>query len=366
MPTNDEPTPQRLHSDSHLVESAAPTAAEHDVPPSEHDAPPSENTAPPSENDALDQPLQPLPTTKPSLPKKKGWFSHTFFLVMVTFAMCMSAVNTWIGPDERFVSHEMAGEEPARQQEVLTKIVLRLRRAELLMNRDRIKQAKENLSEALLFMKENNRILPLIASDVQTTDFKEPWSPKYKHLLEMYEQKQMYRQEANLMKDIDAEMVSAAVLVGPTKEFYQHAVEINKRLGDQTEAQRYLDKLDRWDLVPHKIHQTGTAIDFNQACRDLLDGDFDKARTGFQQLVDLPAKSDRFDSRYDHNYRVRSQVMLALIPVAEHKRGLEIDKSLDEALAQMEQLGEEAYGAREVRLALEIAIYRNQHPKYGK
>ncbi len=301
-------------------------------------------------------------------PPKKGWFSHTFFLVMVTFAMCMSAVNTWIGPDNRFVSHELAGEEPARQQELITKLVLRLRRAELLMDRKRISTARESLAEALLFMKENNRVLPLIASDVENSDFKTPWNPKYKALLNMYEQSQMYRQEANLMKDIDAEMISSAVLIGPTDEFYKHAAAVNRKLGDEAEAQRYRDKVDRWDLVPHQVTQWGNGLDFNQACRDLLDGNYGKAQKELERLANpLSDHADgaqrRWDQRFDHDHSIRAKAMLAILPVLEHKHSPDVDKGLNDAKEQLELLGQSDGAIRATLEALYAAMERNEVQK---
>ncbi len=308
---------------------------------------------------------------KPESPRKKGWFSHTFFLVMVTFAMCMSAVNTWIGPDNRFVSHQLAGEDPAHQQELMTKLVLRLRRAELLMDRERISAARESLAEALLFMKENNQSLPLIASDVETNDFKTPWSPKYKALLEMYEQKQMYRQEAELMKNIDAEMISSTVLIGPTDAFYKRAVEINTKLGDAAAAQRYLDKLERWELVPHHVTQWGRGLDFNQACRDLLDGNYDKARSELERLANPPSdQADgaqrRWDPRFDHDHSVRAKAMLAILPVLEHKHGPDVDKGLTEAREKLEQLGQTDSAITGTLKALYAAMERNEKQKHQK
>lgn len=360
MPT-EEPIEQ-LQDDASLVDSACDVRCEEaeSGPPNIAESP-APDSSPASESSAA------------PAPPKKGWFSHTFFLVMVTFAMCMSAVNTWIGPDNQFVSRQLAGEDLARQQELITKLVLRLRRAELLMDRQRISEARESLAEGLLFMKENNQDLPLIASDVENRDFKIPWSPKYKALFNMYERSQMYRQEANLMKDLDAEMISSAVLIGPTNEFYKHAAEINTKLGDAAEAQRYLDKVDRWDLVPHQISQWDRGPDFNQACRDLLDGNFAKARSGFLRLT-IPSEKGlarHWDPQYDYDYIARAKVMLAILPVAEGKHGPDVDRGLKEAEAELGEHGWEHVSSfppnpspmGDAHKALLAAIARNEQQK---
>lgn len=83
--------------------------------------------------------------------KQKGWFSWGIFAFAALFATSVTLVNAWVGPDEHYsdcaLYHHHESEHD--REERLLKLHLRLRRAEVLQNRDAIQMASWELARAV-------------------------------------------------------------------------------------------------------------------------------------------------------------------------------------------------------------------------
>ncbi len=351
MPT-EEPTSPRLQDDTSFIADAAETA-------------PNTNVLTSGDAEGVSLPGASAVQNPPDSSKnKKGWFSHSFFLTMVVFAMAVAFVNTWIGPDEVFRQSQFANEEPARQKEWLTKLELRLRRAELLMDNRRLKMARNNLSEALFFTGQDDRALAVLHQVMMDDVHVLPWDPRCKKLFDYYQRRNEYREAADLIREMDDRVKTIDVLTGPMDDFYATAIAVNSKLGDTGAVRKYRDKADRWSFFHRRVYEGyGIGREFDEALHQVIAGDIDKACSKLARMTGANPSERNGDVSLDSRYHKKAAIVLAIIPVLQGQQGAEVDRKLDEAQDIAAELNDRWEINRAVIDSLQMAIDRNERRK---
>lgn len=351
LPT-EEPTSPRLQDDTSFIADAAETA-------------PNTNVLTSGDAEGVSLPGASAVQNPPDSSKnKKEWFSHSFFLTMVVFAMAVAFVNTWIGPDEVFRQSQFANEEPARQKEWLTKLELRLRRAELLMDNRRLKMARNNLSEALFFTGQDDRALAVLHQVMMDDVHVLPWDPRCKKLFDYYQRRNEYREAADLIREMDDRVKTIDVLTGPMDDFYATAIAVNSKLGDTGAVRKYRDKADRWSFFHRRVYEGyGIGREFDEALHQVIAGDIDKACSKLARMTGANPSERNGDVSLDSRYHKKAAIVLAIIPVLQGQQGAEVDRKLDEAQDIAAELNDRWEINRAVIDSLQMAIDRNERRK---
>lgn len=267
--------------------------------------------------------------TKTKKPQPKGWFSHTFFLATVIFAMALTYFNTWIGPDAPFKASDYIQEDLEHQQAMITKLEMRLRRAEIFQNPDNLFKARINLSDAMFHLVKDDRALSLLRSAADSITAPMPDNSTYQILLSNYERTQRYKEAAEFVSQWEKRMPADAVFSPHLYSFYSRAAKASAYNLSRSEARRYEEMLQRLRLIPRNYWQPpkndalskpmpAPGSEFVAACKDTVAGNFESARHRFESIRNrgkwwAPDSESTVKDPEDKDDSVKSHIMLALL-----------------------------------------------------
>lgn len=303
----------------------------------------------------------------------KGWFSHTFFLATVVLAMGLAYLNTWIGPDAPFNAGEYLKEDPEHQQAMITKLEMRLRRAELFQNQDTLFKARVNLSDAMFHLVKTDRALSLLRSAADSIIDPAPNNITYQILLSHYDRTHRYKEAAGLVAQWEKRMPTVYLLEPDIQWFYMNAAKASANDHNRSEARRYKDMSQRLTFLPRKYWQRPTndrltkplpaaGPEFCAGCNEIVAGKFEDARNRFKSLSKwAPDQETTITDPTDKDDRVKSLIMLAAVSLHLNEITPE-DELFRLARTLSEQLDERASLRMQMVLDRVYFDYLGNHP----